>query len=185
MLAQGLASGAKLGVKGIQKLVKKLKKSIDDKDTSIPGRKTGSISVGKIRQKRAKNKEKTIAGGSAAAGATGASIGIEDVMEFIAPGTSVQKEARSSDNVSSKMKNTVRDIQGTPAELAADKKRAASKTVKVSEPERKPKRNPEASSEDYTGDIKEFLRIKKSKGGKVSMGRGMGKALRGGGKVVR
>jgi len=120
------------------------------------------------------------AGTGAAAGAAGTS-GIEDVMEFIAPGSSVQKEARSSDNVSSKMKNTVRDIQGTPAELAADKKRAASKTVKVS----KPKPNTKASSEDSKEDIKEFLRIKKSKGGKVSMGRGMGKALRGGGKVMR
>jgi hypothetical protein len=120
------------------------------------------------------------AGSGAAAGAAGTS-GIEDVMEFIAPGSSVQKEARSSDNVSSKMKNTVRDIKGTPAELAADKKRAASKTVKVS----KPKPNTKASSEDSKEDIKEFLRIKKSKGGKVSMGRGMGKALRGGGKVMR
>jgi hypothetical protein len=137
------------------------------------------------------------AGTGAAAGAAGTS-GIEDVMEFIAPGSSVQKEARSSDNVSSKMKNTVRDIQGTPAELAADKKRAASKTVKVS----KPKPNTKASrssdnvsskmkntvrdiSEDSKEDIKGFLRIKKSKGGKVSMGRGMGKALRGGGKVMR
>ena len=62
-------------------------------------------------------------------------------MEFIAPGSSVQKEARSSDNVSSKMKNTVRDIQGTPAELAADKKRAASKRLEEeSENNRKKKR---------------------------------------------
>ena len=84
-----------------------------------------------------------------------------------------------------KMRKTIQNIKGTPAEFAADKKRAASKTVKVSKPERKPKRNPEASSKDYTGDIKEFLRIKKSKGGKVSSrGRGMGKALRGGGKVM-
>jgi hypothetical protein len=120
------------------------------------------------------------AGSGAAAGAAGTS-GIEDVMEFIAPGSSVQKEARSSDNVSSKMKNTVRDIKGTPAELAADKKRAASKTVKVS----KPKPNTKASSEDSKEDIKEFLRLKKGRGGKVSMGRGMGKALRGGGKVMR
>ena len=109
MSAQGLALVAKT-------LAKKIKKSIDTKDTSIPGRETNSISVGTIRRKRAKNEKKAIAGGSAAAGATGASIGIEDVMELIAPGSSVQKEARSSDNVSSKMKNTVRDIKGTPAE---------------------------------------------------------------------
>ena len=36
--------------------------------------------------------------------------------------------------------------------------------------------------EDYSGTPE---KVKKSKGGKVSMGRGMGKALRGGGKVMR
>ena len=123
------------------------------------------------------------AGTGAAAGAAGTS-GIEDVMEFIAPGSSVQQFAGSDSmgkTIATRMKDTVRDIQGTPAEIAADKKRAASKTVKVS----KPKPNTKASSEDSKEDIKEFLRIKKSKGGKVSMGRGMGKALRGGGKVMR
>jgi hypothetical protein len=126
------------------------------------------------------------AGTGAAAGAAGTS-GIEDVMEFIAPGSSVQQFAGSDSmgkTIATRMKDTVRDIQGTPAEIAADKKRAASKTVKVS----KPKPNTKASSEDSTKNtenIKEFLRIKKSKGGKVSMGRGMGKALRGGGKVMR
>jgi len=120
------------------------------------------------------------AGTGAAAGAAGTS-GIEDVMEFIAPGSSVQKEARS--NASSKLKNTVRDIKGTPAEIAADKKRA--EATKASAEVSKPKPNTKASSEDSTENIEEFLRIKKSKGGKVSMGRGMGKALRGGGKVMR
>jgi hypothetical protein len=126
------------------------------------------------------------AGTGAAAGAAGTS-GIEDVMEFIAPGSSVQQFAGSDSmgkTIATRMKDTVRDIQGTPAEIAADKKRAASKTVKVS----KPKPNTKASSEDSTKNtenIEEFLRIKKSKGGKVSMGRGMGKALRGGGKVMR
>ena len=41
-------------------LAKKIKKSIDTKDTSIPGRETNSISVGKVRRKRAKNKVSTI-----------------------------------------------------------------------------------------------------------------------------
>ena len=57
MSAQGLALVAKT-------LAKKIKKSIDTKDTSIPGRETNSISVGKVRRKRAKNKEKVIGGGS-------------------------------------------------------------------------------------------------------------------------
>jgi hypothetical protein len=112
MSAQGLALVAKT-------LAKKIKKSIDTKDTSIPGRETNSISVGTIRRKRAKNEKKAIAGGSAAAGATGASIGIEDVMELIAPGSSVQKVA-GSDSMGKTMvtrrKDTARDIQGTPAE---------------------------------------------------------------------
>ena len=123
------------------------------------------------------------AGTGAAAGAAGTS-GIEDVMEFIAPGSSVQQFAGSDSmgkTIATRMKDTVRDIQGTPAEIAADKKRAASKTVKVS----KPKPNTKASrssdnvsskmkntvrdiSEDSKEDIKGFLRIKKSKGGKVS-----------------
>jgi len=94
-----------------------------------------------------------------------------------------QTKADSTENVSSKMKNTVRDIQGTPAEIAADKKRA--EATKASAEVSKPKPNTKASSEDSTENIEEFLRIKKSKGGKVSMGRGMGKALRGGGKVMR
>ena len=38
-----------------------------------------------------------------------------------------------------KMRKTIQNIKGTPAEFAADKKRAASKTVKVSKPKRKPK----------------------------------------------
>jgi hypothetical protein len=83
-------------------------------------------------------------------------------------------------------KDTVIDIQGTPAEIAADKKRA--EATKASAEVSKPKPNTKASSEDSTENtenIEEFLRIKKSKGGKVSMGRGMGKALRGGGKVMR
>jgi hypothetical protein len=89
-------------------------------------------------------------------------------------------------SMSTRRKDTVRDIQGTPAEIAADKKRA--EATKASAEVSKPNPNTKASSEystENTENIEEFLRIKKSKGGKVSMGRGMGKALRGGGKVMR
>jgi hypothetical protein len=100
--------------------------------------------------------------------------------------TSEQNQAGSDSmgkTMSTRRKDTVRDIQGTPAEIAADKKRA--EATKASAEVSKPKPNTKASSEDSTENIEEFLRIKKSKGGKVSMGRGMGKALRGGGKVMR
>jgi len=105
----------------------------------------------------------------------------EDINNFLNSSEGTRTfEANNNTAYLERIKNILKDKR-----LAADKKRAASKTVKVSKPERKPKRNPEASSKDYTGDIKEFLRIKKSKGGKVSSrGRGMGKALRGGGKVM-
>jgi len=137
------------------------------------------------------------AGTGAAAGAAGTS-GIEDVMEFIAPGSSVQKEARS--NASSKLKNTVRDIKGTPAEIAADKKRTkAAKEKNVPKPKRKPKvptsteksSNPEVyvdSSVTYDMDNMP----KKMSGGKVNyrkaggkIGRGCGAAMRGAGKVMK
>jgi len=106
------------------------------------------------------------AGTGAAAGAAGTS-GIEDVMEFIAPGSSVQKEARS--NASSKLKNTVRDIKGTPAEIAADKKRA--EATKASAEVSKPKRKPEPP-------------MKKKAGGYMKkMGGGYMKKMKKGGKT--
>jgi hypothetical protein len=105
--------------------------------------------------------------------ATGASIGIEDVMEFIA-GSSVQKEARSSDNTASKMNNTVRDIKGTPAETPE----------KISKETYKRKPTAKESKEAREGKLKKGGKVaKKAKGGKI--GRGCGAAMRGGGKVMK
>jgi len=97
-------------------------------------------------------------------------------------------------------KDTVRDIKGTPAEIAADKERAkGAKEKNVPKPKRKPKvptstkksSNPEVyvdSSVTYDMDNMP----KKMSGGKVNyrksggkIGRGCGAALRGGGKVMK
>ena len=98
------------------------------------------------------------------------------------------------------MKATARDIQGTPAEIAADKKRAEeAKAKNVPKPKRKPKvptsteksSNPEVyvdSSVTYDMDNMP----KKMSGGKVNyrkaggkIGRGCGAAMRGAGKVMK
>ena len=111
-----------------------------------------------------------------------------------------QTKVDSTENISSKLKNTVRDIQGTPAEIAADKKRAeAAKAKNVPKPKRKPKvptsteksSNPEVyvdSSVTYDMDNMP----KKMSGGKVNyrkaggkIGRGCGAAMRGAGKVMK
>ena len=117
--------------------------------------------------------------------------------------TSEQKKAGSDSmgkTMSTRRKDTVRDIQGTPAEIAADKKRTkAAKAKNVPKPKRKPKvptsteksSNPEVyvdSSVTYDMDNMP----KKMSGGKVNyrksggkIGRGCGAAQRGGGKVMK
>ena len=117
--------------------------------------------------------------------------------------TSEQKKAGSDSmgkTMPTRRKDTVRDIQGTPAEIAADKKRTkAAKAKNVPKPKRKPKvptsteksSNPEVyvdSSVTYDMDNMP----KKMSGGKVNyrkaggkIGRGCGAAQRGGGKVMK
>jgi len=117
--------------------------------------------------------------------------------------TSEQKKAGSDSmgkTMPTRRKDTVRDIQGTPAEIAADKKRTkTAKAKNVPKPKRKPKvptsteksSNPEVyvdSSVTYDMDNMP----KKMSGGKVNyrksggkIGRGCGAAQRGGGKVMR
>lgn len=173
------------------KLIRKMYDSIDDKATNIPGRKTSSISVGTERQKRSKTKQKSTE--AIAAGAIVEALGI--------PSQTVKQEKTGSDSMGKTMptrrKDTVRDIKGTPAEIAADKKRA--KAVKVPKPKRKPKvptstkksSNPEVYVDSsVTYDMNNMP--KKMSGGKVNyrkfggkVGRGCGAALRGGGKVMR
>ena len=99
------------GGKYAGKTVKKLLDSIDDKATDIPGRKVSSagINVGKERLKRTKRKEKVKQGSAAAAGSSA-----PEILEIFPEET--KEEISSLDNVSSKMKNTIRDIKGTPAE---------------------------------------------------------------------
>ena len=104
-----------------------------------------------------------------------------------------------------KMRKTIQNIKGTPAELAADKKRADSAKEEADvdrrvyydyspkpTPKPKPKVSPSTEKStnpevyvDSTVTYDMDNMPKKRRGGKVSMGRGMGKALRGGGKVVR
>ena len=109
-----MASPIGLVIKGGKyagKTVKKLLDSIDDKATDIPGRKVSSsgINVGKERLKRTKRKEKVKQGSAASAGST-----VPEILEIFPEGT--KGEISSLDNVSSKMKNTIRGIEGTPAE---------------------------------------------------------------------
>lgn len=117
-----------------------------------------------------------VAGGGAGAAAA-SDISIEDVIETVTgvpKETFVQKEARSSDNTSSKMKNTVRDIKGTPAETPE----------KISKETYKRKPTAKESKEAREGKLKKGGKVaKKAKGGKI--GRGCGAAMRGGGKVMR
>ena len=130
-------------------------------------------------------------------------VGIAAALAPLAYEQTSKQQTAGSDSMgktmSTRRKDTVRDIQGTPAEIAADKKRAAAvKAKKVPKPKRKPKvptsteksSNPEVyvdSSVTYDMDNMP----KKMSGGKVNyrkaggkIGRGCGAAQRGGGKVM-
>ena len=131
-------------------------------------------------------------------------VGIATALAPIAYEQTKNQQQAGSDSmgktIATRMKDTARDIQGTPAEIAADKKRTkAAKAKNVPKPKRKPKvptsteksSNPEVyvdSSVTYDMDNMP----KKMSGGKVNyrkfggkVGRGCGAALRGGGKVMR
>ena len=131
-------------------------------------------------------------------------VGVAAALAPIAYEQTSKQQTAGSDSMgktmSTRRKDTVRDIQGTPAEIAADKKRTkAAKAKNVPKPKRKPKvptsteksSNPEVyvdSSVTYDMDNMP----KKMSGGKVNyrksggkIGRGCGAAQRGGGKVMR
>jgi len=131
-------------------------------------------------------------------------VGVAAALAPIAYEQTSKQQTAGSDSMgktmSTRRKDTVRDIQGTPAEIAADKKRTkAAKAKNVPKPKRKPKvptsteksSNPEVyvdSSVTYDMDNMP----KKMSGGKVNyrkaggkVGRGCGAALRGGGKVMK
>jgi hypothetical protein len=138
------------------KLVRKLYDSIDDKATNIPGRKTPSISVGKKRQERAERKKK----------GTEAIAGSSIVVDLI-PDKLLEQQYAGSDSMgktgATRRRDTIRDIKGTPSEIAADKE--SRKMNKTSKKMRGGKVN-----------------YRKS-GGKI--GRGCGAAMRGAGKVMK
>ena len=131
-------------------------------------------------------------------------VGIATALAPIAYEQTKNQQQAGSDSmgktIATRMKDTARDIQGTPAEIAADKKRTkAAKAKNVPKPKRKPKvptsteksSNPEVyvdSSVTYDMDNMP----KKMSGGKVNyrksggkIGRGCGAAQRGGGKVMK
>jgi len=131
-------------------------------------------------------------------------VGVAAALAPIAYEQTSKQQTAGSDSMgktmSTRRKDTVRDIQGTPAEIAADKKRTkAAKAKNVPKPKRKPKvptsteksSNPEVyvdSSVTYDMDNMP----KKMSGGKVNyrksggkIGRGCGAAQRGGGKVMK
>lgn len=131
-------------------------------------------------------------------------VGIAAALAPIAYEQTSKQQTAGSDSMgktmSTRRKDTVRDIQGTPAEIAADKKRAkAAKATNVPKPKRKPKvptsteksSNPEVYVDSsVTYDIDNMP--KKMSGGKVNyrkaggkIGRGCGAAQRGGGKVMK
>tara|TARA_R110000772_G_scaffold55761_1_gene127281 strand:+ start:995 stop:1447 length:453 start_codon:yes stop_codon:yes gene_type:complete len=138
------------------KLVRKLYDFIDDKATNIPGRKTSSISVGKERQTRAKRKEKGL---KATAGSS--------IAEYLIPDKLLEQQYAGSDSKgktgATRRKDTIRDIKGTPSEIAADKE----------------SREMNKTSKKMSGGKVTYRKA----GGKI--GRGCGAAMRGAGKVMK
>ena len=118
--------------------------------------------------------------------------------------TKEQQQAGSDSmgkTIATRMKDTARDIQGTPAEIAADKKRAAAKkkreaaAKKKREAAAKNKMSNEAKNAEVYVDSAvtyDMGNIPKAYGGKVvkrnkgkKVGRGCGAAMRGGGAVMK
>jgi hypothetical protein len=154
------------------KAAKKLVDSFDDKATNIAGRKTNSISVGKERQKRAKKKKKTteaIAGGS--------------FVEALGIPAKTLEQKEASTNSASKLRNTSRDIEGTPAEKKADKKK---EDKKKSASRKDGGKVSKGMGEDRTrvpkelsaGEQSKKKTTKKASGGRIVQQRGWGKARR-------
>ena len=128
-------------------------------------------------------------------------VGIATALAPIAYEQTKNQQQAGSDSmgktIATRMKDTARDIQGTPAEIAADKKRAEAKKKREAAAKKKKEaaaKNKMPNAEVYvdsavTYDMGNIPRayggkvIKRKKGKKV--GRGCGAAMRGGGAVMK
>ena len=118
-------------------------------------------------------------------------VGIAAALAPIAYEQTKNQQQAGSDSmgktIATRMKDTARDIQGTPAEIAADKKRAAAKKKAAA-------KNKMPNAEVYVDSAVTYDmgNIPKAYGGKVikrkkgkKVGRGCGAAMRGGGAVMK
>ena len=136
-------------------------------------------------------------------------VGVAAALAPIAYEQTSKQQTAGSDSMgktmSTRRKDTVRDIQGTPAEIAADKKRAKFEPMNYEEEVPKPKRKPEVPTStkkslnpevyvdsSVTYDMNNMPEkmsggkvAKRKMGGKVSKPRGCGVALRGYGKAMK
>ena len=135
-------------------------------------------------------------------------VGIAAALAPIAYEQTKNQQQAGSDSmgktIATRMKDTARDIQGTPAEIAADKKRAAAKKKKEAAAAKKKReaaakkkaaaKNKMPNAEVYVDSAVTYDmgNIPKAYGGKVikrkkgkKVGRGCGAAMRGGGAVMK
>ena len=134
-------------------------------------------------------------------------VGIAAALAPIAYEQTKNQQQAGSDSmgktIATRMKDTARDIQGTPAEIAADKKRAAAKKKKEAAAKKKREaaakkkaaaKNKMPNAEVYVDSAVTYDmgNIPKAYGGKVikrkkgkKVGRGCGAAMRGGGAVMK
>ena len=135
-------------------------------------------------------------------------VGIAAALAPIAYEQTKNQQQAGSDSmgktIATRMKDTARDIQGTPAEIAADKKRAAAKKKKKAAAAKKKReaaakkkaaaKNKMPNAEVYVDSAVTYDmgNIPKAYGGKVikrkkgkKVGRGCGAAMRGGGAVMK
>ena len=134
-------------------------------------------------------------------------VGIAAALAPIAYEQTKNQQQAGSDSmgktIATRMKDTARDIQGTPAEIAEDKKRAAAKKKKEAAAKKKREaaakkkaaaKNKMPNAEVYVDSAVTYDmgNIPKAYGGKVikrkkgkKVGRGCGAAMRGGGAVMK
>ena len=126
-------------------------------------------------------------------------VGIAAALAPIAYEQTKNQQQAGSDSmgktIATRMKDTARDIQGTPAEIAADKKRAAAKKKREAAAKKKAAaKNKMPNAEVYVDSAVTYDmgNIPKAYGGKVikrkkgkKVGRGCGAAMRGGGAVMK
>ena len=137
-------------------------------------------------------------------------VGIATALAPIAYEQTKNQQQAGSDSmgktIATRMKDTARDIQGTPAEIAADKKRAEAKKKRKAEAKKKreaaaAKKKKEAAAKNKMPNAEVYVdsavtydmgNIPRAYGGKVikrkkgkKVGRGCGAAMRGGGAVMK